>query len=42
MNGAKFNIDDMQLLFSRYNKGKDNKMRYSDFTDAMMPFDEHY
>lgn len=40
--GVAFSMQEIELFYKRYNKQRDNKFKYSDFTDALMPIDEHY
>lgn len=42
MSGISFSIDEIELFFERYNKQHDSKLRYTDYTLAFMPMDDHY
>ena len=35
-------IESVHLFFDHFNKTGDGKLRYSEFSDAFMPYDEHY
>jgi len=37
--GLKTSIDEIQLFFERYNSSKEEKLKYSEFQEAIMPFD---
>lgn len=37
-----FTMDDAQLIFARYNTKRDGALKYSDFSDAFMPVNQHY
>jgi hypothetical protein len=40
--GFRPNINEIHLLFLRYNKDDDNKLKYSEFSEAFMPYDQHF
>jgi len=40
--GLRPNVEEMYLFFGRYNRDKDGMLKYSEFTDAFMPVDQHY
>jgi hypothetical protein len=37
--GLRVNIDEIHLVFDRFNKLDDGELRYSEFSDAFMPQD---
>eukprot|EP00347_Sterkiella_histriomuscorum_P004864 403358796 len=39
---TRYTLDDMELIFQKYNRQADRKMRYTDFARAMMPIDQYY
>ena len=40
--GLEVQLDHLMLLFKRYGRDQDGTLKYSDFTDAFMPVDQHY
>lgn len=40
--GLKCNIDEIHLVFEKFNLLQDGMLRYSEFSEAMMPLDQHY
>jgi EF-hand domain pair len=40
--GVYASYDELELFFTRYDKNRDGKLRYSEFCDAMCPIDAYY
>ena len=40
--GLKCNIDEIHLVFEKFNTLSDGMLKYSEFSEAMMPIDQHY
>ena len=38
----KANIDEIHLVFERFNTLQDGILKYSEFSEALMPQDQHY
>ncbi len=40
--GFKCNIDEIHLVFEKFNTSADGVLKYSEFSESMMPQDQHY
>ncbi len=40
--GLRCNIDEIHLVFERFNTLADGILKYSEFSEAMMPQDQHF
>jgi hypothetical protein len=40
--GIKCNIDEINMVFERFNTLNDGMLKYSEFSESMMPQDQHY
>jgi hypothetical protein len=40
--GLKLSMDEVHLAFEKFNSLSDGMLKYSEFSEAMMPLDQHY
>lgn len=40
--GFRPSIDEVHLVFQRYNRDDDGRLKYSEFSEAFIPYDQHF
>lgn len=40
--GFRLNMDEIHLILERYSRGQDTHLKYSEFSEAFMPMDQHF